>query len=46
MCYVGPDRETIDELARAGVDRVIFGLPSADKATVLPLLDQYAKLVA
>ena len=40
-----PDRERIDELARDGVDRVVFGLPSADKATVLPLLDKYAALI-
>ena len=46
LYYVRPDRDAIDEMARAGVDRVIFGLPAADKATVLPLLDQYAKLVA
>jgi len=42
---VPADRERIDELARAGVDRVVFGLPPADRATVLPLLDTYAALV-
>ncbi len=40
-----PDRETVDQLEQAGVERVIFGLPSADKETLLPLLDKYAALL-
>jgi probable F420-dependent oxidoreductase len=40
-----PDRGTVDELKQAGVERVIFGLPSADKETLLPLLDKYAHLI-
>ena len=39
-----PDRATVDRLASAGVDRVVFFVPSADRDTVLPLLDQYAAL--
>lgn len=41
-----PDRKTIDGLEEAGVERVIFGLPSADKETLLPLLDKYAALIS
>jgi probable F420-dependent oxidoreductase len=41
-----PDRAAIDELANAGVERVIFGLPSAGADTVLPNLDEYAKLIS
>ncbi len=40
-----PDRGTVDELEKAEVERVIFGLPSADKETLLPLLDKYAALI-
>jgi probable F420-dependent oxidoreductase len=40
-----PERATIDHLARAGVGRVIFLLPSAGAETVLPLLDKYAALI-
>jgi probable F420-dependent oxidoreductase len=40
-----PDRGTVDEWEQAGVERVIFGLPSADKETLLPLLDKYAALI-
>jgi probable F420-dependent oxidoreductase len=40
-----PDRGTVDELEKAAVERVIFGLPSADKKTLLPLLDKYAALI-
>ncbi|HWX39790.1 MAG TPA: LLM class F420-dependent oxidoreductase [Blastocatellia bacterium] len=40
-----PDRAAIDELERAGAERVIFWLPPAAADTVLPLLDKYATLV-
>jgi probable F420-dependent oxidoreductase len=40
-----PDQRTVDELEKAGVERVIFGLPSASKETLLPLLDKYAALI-
>jgi probable F420-dependent oxidoreductase len=39
------DRRAIDELANAGVERVIFGLPSAARDEVLPKLDEYAQLL-
>jgi probable F420-dependent oxidoreductase len=40
-----PDRAAIDELANAGVERVIFGLPSAGGDAILPKLDEYAGLI-
>jgi probable F420-dependent oxidoreductase len=43
---VKPERAAIEELANAGVERVIFGLPSAGADTVLPKLDEYAKLIS
>jgi probable F420-dependent oxidoreductase len=42
----GPDRRDIDELEKAGVERLVFGLPSATKETLLPLLDEYARIVS
>ena len=40
-----PDRATIDSYAQAGISRVIFRLPPEGRDSVLPLLDQYAKLM-
>ena len=40
-----PEREEIEHWRRAGVDRVIFYVPSAGSDTVLPLLDKYASLI-
>ena len=40
-----PDRATIDSYASAGIARVIFRLPPEGRDTVLPLLDQWAKLM-
>jgi probable F420-dependent oxidoreductase len=39
-----PEPAALDRYRNAGVTRVIFGLPSAGRDTVLPLLDQYARL--
>jgi hypothetical protein len=39
-----PDRATISELAKAGVERAVLMLPAAQRDTVLPLLDQYSQL--
>ena len=33
------------EYEAAGVERTILGLPAADRETVLPLLDEYARLL-
>jgi probable F420-dependent oxidoreductase len=41
---MGPDRGRAEEMIRMGFNRVIFGLPSADADTVLPLLDRYAEI--
>jgi len=40
-----PEPAVLERYAAAGVTRVLFGLPSAGRDTVLPLLDQYARLV-
>ena len=40
-----PDRAVLDRYAALDVTRVTFGLPSKDRDAVLPLLDQYAKLI-
>ena len=40
-----PNREAVDEAASYGVDRVIFSLPCRAPTEVLPVLDEYSKLV-
>ena len=40
-----PEPDAIARLEAAGVDRVIFGLPSADRDTVVPIIDECAKLI-
>jgi alkanesulfonate monooxygenase SsuD/methylene tetrahydromethanopterin reductase-like flavin-dependent oxidoreductase (luciferase family) len=40
-----PDSGTINELAKAGVERAVVMLPAAQRDTVLPLLDRYASLM-
>jgi alkanesulfonate monooxygenase SsuD/methylene tetrahydromethanopterin reductase-like flavin-dependent oxidoreductase (luciferase family) len=40
-----PNREAIDEAEADGADRVVFSLPCRAPAEVLPVLDEYAKLV-
>jgi len=40
-----PDAQVLESYAQAGVGRSLLMLPSADRDTVLPLLDQYAPLV-
>ena len=40
-----PDPDVISRMETAGVDRIIFGLPSADRATVMPIIDECAKLI-
>ncbi len=41
---LGPDKGRAEELIEMGFNRVIFGLPSADADTVMPLLDAYAEI--
>jgi probable F420-dependent oxidoreductase len=43
--FAKPDKAAVESLAKAGVDRAIFGLPSAGKDKVLPLLDAYASVM-
>jgi probable F420-dependent oxidoreductase len=40
-----PDKRVLDDFAAAGVTRSIFLLPPERREKILPLLDQYAKLV-
>ena len=39
-----PEEGTVRGYEKAGADRVVFPLPSADRDTVVPILDRYAKL--
>ena len=39
-----PEPDAIARLEAAGVDRAIFGLPSAERDTVVPIIDECAKL--
>jgi alkanesulfonate monooxygenase SsuD/methylene tetrahydromethanopterin reductase-like flavin-dependent oxidoreductase (luciferase family) len=40
-----PDRKTLDQYEAAGAERAVLFLPPAGADTVMPLLDQYAKLI-
>jgi len=40
-----PDRAALDPLEAAGVERVIFGLPSESREQILPRLDACARLI-
>jgi probable F420-dependent oxidoreductase len=39
------EQATLDQYAKGGVTRAILRLPSEGRDTILPLLDQYAKLI-
>lgn len=41
---VPPDEDTLRRLRGAGIDRIVFGVPSKGAGDVLPLLDTYAGL--
>jgi alkanesulfonate monooxygenase SsuD/methylene tetrahydromethanopterin reductase-like flavin-dependent oxidoreductase (luciferase family) len=41
-----PDPENVAGMEDAGVDRVIFSLPSEEADTITPLLDEYARLIS
>ena len=43
---VVPDPGKLDHYEEVGVTEVVFGLPSAPRDTVLPILDKQAALVA
>jgi probable F420-dependent oxidoreductase len=40
-----PEEDAVRGYEKAGVGRAIFNLPPADRDTVLPILDKYAKLI-
>jgi hypothetical protein len=40
-----PDEATLESYAKAGITRAILRLPSDGREVILPLLDQYAKLI-
>jgi alkanesulfonate monooxygenase SsuD/methylene tetrahydromethanopterin reductase-like flavin-dependent oxidoreductase (luciferase family) len=40
-----PDRKMLDQYEAAGAERAVLFLPPAGADTVMPLLDQYAKLI-
>ena len=40
-----PDRDELDHLKSAGVNRVIFSLPSEERDTVLPIIGECAKFI-
>jgi probable F420-dependent oxidoreductase len=40
-----PNRDALDQLERAGVNRAVFLLPSATSEIILPMLDKYAALM-
>jgi probable F420-dependent oxidoreductase len=40
-----PDADLIKGMEAAGVDRIVFGLPSAERDTLFPLIDECAKLI-
>ena|SRR6185369_13976436 len=43
--FAPPARPELDALEAKGVTRAVFGVPSAPRDTVLPLLDKYAALI-
>ena len=40
-----PEEDYLNKCREAGVSRVLFQVPSKSKDEVMPLLDQYAKLM-
>ncbi|MBK9705888.1 MAG: LLM class F420-dependent oxidoreductase [Acidobacteria bacterium] len=40
-----PDQNVVDRMESAGVERVIFILPSAQRDKVMPVLDKYSELI-
>ena len=39
------ERKSLDELERAGVERAVFYVPSAEREKVLPVLDRYVRVI-
>jgi probable F420-dependent oxidoreductase len=40
-----PERKTLEDLERAGVERAIFYVPSDERDKVLPVLDRYVQMI-
>ncbi|HKQ76141.1 MAG TPA: LLM class F420-dependent oxidoreductase [Blastocatellia bacterium] len=40
-----PDRKALDDLERAGAERVVIYVPSEGRDKVLPILDQYVQMI-
>ena len=45
LFFAPPKKPALDQLAAAGVERAIFGVPSEPREAVLPRLDALAKLI-
>ena len=45
MFGVRPDLDQIHRMEEAGVNRVIFSLPSEERDAVLPIIDEYAEFI-
>jgi probable F420-dependent oxidoreductase len=45
LFFAPPKKPALDELASAGIDRAIFGLPSEPRDKILPRLDAYAAVI-
>ena len=43
--FAPPDPDIVPRMEEAGVDRLIFFLPSEERDTVLPILDRYATFI-
>ena len=43
--FAPPDESLVARMEEAGVDRLIFNLPSDERDKVLPILDEYAALI-
>jgi len=40
-----PDPDLVSRMEAAGVDRVVFSLPSEERDTVVPIIDECAKFI-
>jgi probable F420-dependent oxidoreductase len=45
LFFTPPKKPALDDLAKAGVERAIFGLPSEPRDKILPRLDAYAAVI-
>jgi len=45
LFFAKPDKQALDQLRAAGVNRAIFGVPSEGRDAILPRLDAFAQLI-